>query len=59
MRLRIRYCPKCKRYTLKEKCPICGSPTIVKAPPKYSPHSKYAKYRRAMKRKILEERGLL
>jgi len=57
--MRIRYCPSCKRYTLKERCPSCGRETIFHVPPKFSPEDKYAEYRRKARRKLLEEAGLL
>ncbi|RLG16695.1 RNA-protein complex protein Nop10 [Nanoarchaeota archaeon] len=57
--MRIRYCPSCKRYTLKENCPSCGGKTILRVPPKFSPEDKYAKYRREVRRKLLKEVGLL
>ena len=36
MKKEIRFCEFCKRYTLKELCPICGKETKIKKPPKYS-----------------------
>jgi len=44
----IRKCPKCDKYTLKEKCHICGVATISPHPLKFSieKEKKYAKYRR-------------
>ncbi|MGH7772492.1 MAG: RNA-protein complex protein Nop10 [Candidatus Binatia bacterium] len=41
----MRKCAKCSRYTLKESCPVCGAPTKIPHPPKFSPDDKYAKYR--------------
>lgn len=32
MHFRIRKCPNCGRYTLKEVCPVCGSETKVAHP---------------------------
>jgi H/ACA ribonucleoprotein complex subunit 3 len=42
-------CPKCKRYTLKEKCPADGTATVSAHPPVFSmtKETKYGKYRRA------------
>ncbi len=57
--IHIRKCPKCNIYVLDEKCPICGERTIRPIPPKFSPEDKYGKYRRIIKRKILEEKGWL
>jgi rRNA maturation protein Nop10 len=45
---RIRFCEKCKVYTMQEFCRICGSQTKVCAPPKYRENDPYAKYRRVM-----------
>jgi len=46
---RIKYCPKCKIYTLKEVC-RCGERSVIKAPPKYSlKDSGLSKYRRMVK----------
>lgn len=56
---RIRYCPKCKEYTLKEYCPKCKEKSIINIPPRYSPNSRLAKYRRQVKRTILQKEGLL
>jgi len=47
--MRIRKCPRCKRYTLKDIC-ICGERTITVKPPRFSPVDKYGKYRRMLKR---------
>ncbi len=51
MRFLLRKCRGCGRYTLKEVCPECGSPTTSAHPPRYSPEDKYAKYRRMAKLK--------
>ena len=56
---KIRYCPKCKEYTLEEICPRCGEKTIIKVPPRYSPREDIAKYRRMARKEILKEEGLL
>jgi len=46
----LRRCYNCKEYTLnREKCPRCGGKLHIPHPAKFSPHDKYAKYRRAMK----------
>jgi len=52
MKWKIRKCPKDFTYTLKDKCPICGSPTIVPHPPRFSPIDKYVKYRIELKKGI-------
>ncbi|MGB9577013.1 MAG: RNA-protein complex protein Nop10 [Candidatus Micrarchaeia archaeon] len=47
--MKLRKCVACKAYTLKEECPKCGGETRAAHPPKYSPHDKYAEYRRKEK----------
>jgi len=43
-------CTECGRYTMREdKCPYCGGKLKVAIPPKFSPHDRYAKYRRLIK----------
>jgi H/ACA ribonucleoprotein complex subunit 3 len=44
--MKLRKCPICKKYTLKEICPYCGQKTIFPHPPKYSPLDKFGKFRR-------------
>ncbi|HDH43877.1 MAG TPA: RNA-protein complex protein Nop10 [Thermococcus sp.] len=57
MRL-LRYCVKCKTYTLEEKCKVCGRDTITKGPARFSPQDRYGRYRLALKKlKRLEENG--
>jgi H/ACA ribonucleoprotein complex subunit 3 len=51
----ILYCEKCEEYTLHSECPKCGSKTIQRKPPKYSPEDKYAEYRRQAKEELLEK----
>ncbi|HIP84169.1 MAG TPA: RNA-protein complex protein Nop10 [Methanothermococcus okinawensis] len=50
--MRIKKCPKCKRYTLKDICSICGEKTVTVKPPKFSLEDRYGKYRRMLKRKL-------
>lgn len=45
MRYLIRKCTKCGRYTLKDRCPICGSETVSPHPPRFSPEDRYVAYR--------------
>ncbi|HZY47714.1 MAG TPA: RNA-protein complex protein Nop10 [Candidatus Bathyarchaeia archaeon] len=45
MKWLMRRCPKCMRYTLKETCPACGTPTKSPHPPRFSPDDKYARQR--------------
>ncbi len=51
----LKYCPRCKIYTLEDICPRCGQQTVVAHPPKFSPEDKYGEYRRKAK---LREMGL-
>ena len=51
--LKIRKCPRCGMYTLKERCPSCGSKTTSPHPPRFSPHDPYGKYRRQLKKLAL------
>jgi len=48
MRSKILRCTVCGRYTLKDACPVCGAPTIITKPAKFSPDDPYGKYRRAL-----------
>ena len=45
MKWLMRRCSSCGRYTFKEVCPVCGTPTRVPHPPRFSPEDKYVKYR--------------
>ena len=47
MRFQLRKCPKCNRYSLKEKCLLCNEETISAHPAKFSPDDKYMRYRLA------------
>ncbi|WP_461866092.1 RNA-protein complex protein Nop10 [Thermococcus sp.] len=53
MRFRIKKCPKCHRYTLKDICPVCGAETKVAHPPRFSPEDPYGAYRRKLKKELL------
>ena len=55
--MHIRKCFSCKKYTLEAEC-SCGKKTIVPQPPKFSLDDKYAKYRRAVKKKELINNNL-
>ena len=46
----MNYCPKCKRYTLKDECVACGEKTYNREPIRFSPQDRYGKYRRLLKR---------
>ena len=48
----LRRCPSCKKYTLREACPLCGGVTFMPIPAKYSPSDKYGEYRRKLKKEI-------
>lgn len=48
--MKIHKCTSCSRYTLKDTCPRCGSPTHIAKPPKFSPEDPYGKYRRMLKK---------
>lgn len=50
--LRMKKCPKCKNYTLKDYCSKCNIKTITVKPPRFSPEDKYGKYRRILKKSI-------
>ena len=50
--MKIRKCPKCKTYTLKEFCPKCNQKTIYPNPPRYSPQDKFGKFRREALKEI-------
>lgn len=52
-------CRKCGNYTLKEKCPHCGSVAITIRPPKFSLEDKFGSYRRKAKLETLKESDLL
>jgi H/ACA ribonucleoprotein complex subunit 3 len=45
MRYMIRKCPRCRIYTLRDKCPICGLETASPHPPRFNVEDKYVKYR--------------
>ncbi|ACS89641.1 MULTISPECIES: RNA-protein complex protein Nop10 [Thermococcus] len=53
MRFKIKKCPKCGEYTLKETCPLCGEKTKLAHPPKFSPEDPYGEYRRRLKKETL------
>ncbi|MEM0043494.1 MAG: RNA-protein complex protein Nop10 [Sulfolobales archaeon] len=53
----MRKCPRCGRYTLRENCPVCGSPTTSPHPPRYTPEDKYVRYRVLARRSIDESKN--
>ena len=52
-------CPRCKEYTLQEKCPFCNVETYRPVPAKYSPEDRYGHYRRLAKLEERKQKGLL
>jgi len=52
MKVRIRKCGNCGRYTLKETCPKCNSKTFIPIPPRFSPEDPYGKYRRMLRKEL-------
>ncbi|WP_421078193.1 RNA-protein complex protein Nop10 [Methanothermococcus sp. Ax23] len=50
--MRMRKCPKCGKYTLKDFCNECNEKTITVKPPRYSIEDKYGKYRRMLKKSV-------
>ncbi|MBU0469943.1 MAG: RNA-protein complex protein Nop10 [Nanoarchaeota archaeon] len=55
----IHKCYSCNEYTLEVKCPKCNQPAILPKPPKFSLNDKYSSYRREIKKKELEEKGII
>ncbi|HOI18577.1 MAG TPA: nucleolar RNA-binding Nop10p family protein [Candidatus Woesearchaeota archaeon] len=55
----MRICIKCKNYTLKEICSKCTAKTKQVRTLKYTPESKYSKYRRLGLFEERKKRGLL
>ncbi|RUM33124.1 MAG: RNA-protein complex protein Nop10 [Archaeoglobus sp.] len=52
MKVRIKKCKKCGRYTLRDVCPECGEKTIMPIPPKFSLEDPYGKYRRRLRKEL-------
>jgi len=48
--MRMKKCPKCGKYTLKDFCSDCNEKSVTIKPPRFSPVDKYGKYRRALKK---------
>jgi H/ACA ribonucleoprotein complex subunit 3 len=57
MKTSLRKCPACLEYTLEPACKMCGAPTIVPVPPRYSPEDRYGEYRRRLKKERGESNG--
>ncbi|AKB26252.1 Ribosome biogenesis protein Nop10 [Methanosarcina sp. MTP4] len=47
---KIRKCKNCGKYTLKEKCPVCGEGSVPAFPARFSPRDPYGRFRRLAKR---------
>ncbi|PKK85453.1 MAG: ribosome biogenesis protein [Thermoplasmata archaeon HGW-Thermoplasmata-1] len=45
----IKYCPKCKEYTLQDNCPECKGKSVQPGPARFSPEDTYGDYRRKLK----------
>lgn len=54
---RLKVCKKCRVYTLKDICKVCGETTVSPHPPRFSPQDPYGEYRRKLKREIMKEEG--
>ncbi len=52
MKVIMRKCGKCGRYTLKGVCPVCGSKTFMPIPPRFSIEDPYGKYRRKLRKEL-------
>ncbi|OPY54962.1 MAG: Ribosome biogenesis protein Nop10 [Methanosaeta sp. PtaU1.Bin112] len=48
MKSKILRCTACRRYTLKDICPVCGGHTAITKPARFSPDDPYSRYRRAL-----------
>jgi len=49
-------CARCKRYTIMDECPVCGSKELLNVhPPKFSPVDKYLEVKFFS---ILERKGI-
>ncbi len=44
----LQVCRDCRRYTLRAKCPECGSRTRTPHPARFDPGDRYGKYRRML-----------
>ncbi|RLF71172.1 MAG: RNA-protein complex protein Nop10 [Thermoplasmata archaeon] len=54
MRSKIKRCPSCRMYTLKDICPRCNQSTVSTFPPRFSPEDRWGEYRRREKLKRLK-----
>ncbi|ODS42420.1 MAG: hypothetical protein MSIBF_03610 [Candidatus Altiarchaeales archaeon IMC4] len=46
--MKIKKCPDCTGYTMRETCTRCKAKTVIAKPAKFSPEDKYGKYRRML-----------
>lgn len=57
IRVRLKKCKSCGKYTLQENCPSCGGKAVSPHPAKFSPEDPYGEYRRRLKREALDLGG--
>ncbi|ACX73055.1 RNA-binding protein Nop10p [Methanocaldococcus vulcanius M7] len=55
--MRMRKCPRCESYSLRDTCPKCREKTIIPKPPKFSLEDRWGKYRRMLKRELKKKMG--
>lgn len=53
--MKIKKCPKCGIYTLKDNCRICGSATASPHPLRFSPEDRWGEWRRKAKMKNIRD----
>jgi H/ACA ribonucleoprotein complex subunit 3 len=47
----LRYCDHCSRYTLRDRCPLCGGGVRIPHPAKFSPEDRYQHLKLLMRRR--------
>ena len=52
----LRFCSKCREYTLEIICNKCKNKSISKYPPRFSPQDRYGEYRRKLKKQNMGEK---
>ncbi|MGP6219814.1 nucleolar RNA-binding Nop10p family protein [Caldiplasma sukawensis] len=45
MKSYIKFCRSCKKYTMKDICPVCKNETTRPDPQRFSENDKFQKYR--------------
>ncbi|HTX60944.1 MAG TPA: RNA-protein complex protein Nop10 [Methanobacterium sp.] len=55
MKMKMKKCRSCGEYTIQTECPYCGGAVGEIYPPRYSPEDKYGKYRRLLKKQIMDK----